>query len=169
MDTYINENSYEYFNTHFGKPTEKKCIDGRITGSNKCCGFCNYAGHPGFLTQRNIADHQCLKKECMYFIERTRKKRVFRNAVGRTIREIEFLALSEITKFEGMKIIQAKWNTTEVVLQYVSIVDYNLSAIEDKIESISNVSVRFQQIPCDYLIAVGIIFGKSVAISSGSY
>ena len=45
-----------------------RCIDGTITGSNKCVGFCDYYGHRGFLTKETRKKHDCLKKECAYYV-----------------------------------------------------------------------------------------------------
>lgn len=47
-----------------------KCINGRVTGSNKCVGYCQYEGHPGFLTKELRKQHNCIGKECYYYIQK---------------------------------------------------------------------------------------------------
>ncbi len=52
---------------------EHRCIDGRLKGCGKCVGYCQYGGHPGFLTEKLKEKHQCTEKECGYFIKNPRK------------------------------------------------------------------------------------------------
>lgn len=53
--------------------TQRRCIDGRITGSNKCVGYCQYLGHPGFLTEKNRREHDCLGKGCRYYVPKVKR------------------------------------------------------------------------------------------------
>ena len=52
------------------------CIDGRITGRNKCLGYCQYDEHPGFLTADLIKQHNCKEKNCSYFVAKPKKQRL---------------------------------------------------------------------------------------------
>ena len=51
---------------------ERKCINGRVTGSNKCVGYCQYEEHPGFLTKELRRQHDCIKKKCCYYIGKSK-------------------------------------------------------------------------------------------------
>ena len=52
---------------------QRRCIDGKITGSNKCVGYCRYIGHPGFLTEKHRKEHDCLGKGCRYYASKEKK------------------------------------------------------------------------------------------------
>ena len=53
----------------------RQCIDGSITGSNKCVGFCSYYGHSGFLTADLRRQHDCLGKQCTNYIPKHKNKK----------------------------------------------------------------------------------------------
>ncbi len=48
----------------------RRCIDGKITGSGKCVGYCTFYEHEGFLTRQLRQEHDCLKKGCRYYVNR---------------------------------------------------------------------------------------------------
>lgn len=49
-----------------------RCINGTKTGENKCVGYCNYAGHPGYLTKKQRKEHNCIRKNCYYYEAKTK-------------------------------------------------------------------------------------------------
>ncbi len=57
--------SYEAKNT---TPHHRKCIDGKVTGSGNCVGYCQYCQHPGYLTKELRKEHNCIKKGCNYYL-----------------------------------------------------------------------------------------------------
>ena len=68
------ENRYEKFEENC-KNHERRCIDGRITGSNKCVGYCQYEMHSGFLTKELRKQHNCLGKGCFYYVQKMKDKK----------------------------------------------------------------------------------------------
>lgn len=48
----------------------RKCIDGKVTGSNRCSGYCECHLHPGFLTKELMNQHRCEQRACAYLIEK---------------------------------------------------------------------------------------------------
>ena len=60
--------NYKKIEDQKGSGYNRKCIDGRITGCSKCVGYCEYDGHPGFLTEKLRRKHDCLNKQCYYYI-----------------------------------------------------------------------------------------------------
>ena len=44
------------------KGTARRCIDGSVTGRNRCVAYCNYENHPGFLTRPHLLSHNCAAK-----------------------------------------------------------------------------------------------------------
>ena len=55
-------------------PHHRRCIDGKVTGSSKCVGFCTFREHPGYLTQQLRRDHDCIKKSCRYYLQKDHDK-----------------------------------------------------------------------------------------------
>ena len=56
----------------YGEGHNRRCIDGRMTGSGKCVGYCRYDGHPGFLTREQRKEHNCIQKECFYYLPKVK-------------------------------------------------------------------------------------------------
>lgn len=170
MEMYYNSFCYDDFNYRFGTPSHKKCIDGRFTGSNKCCAFCNYAGHPGYLTKDHIERHECIEKKCLYYIEKINKPSIKKTDVNKELfHTIEAIILNETSDYDGFKLMGLRWEGASVVINYVSIAEYNLNFIAKKIENDINITVRFNMIKCDYVQAIGLIFGNNVANLSVKY
>lgn len=46
----------------------RRCIDGKITGCGKCVGYCTFSIHEGFLTKELRKKHNCVKKDCLYYV-----------------------------------------------------------------------------------------------------
>lgn len=57
-----------------GNNNHCRCINGMVTGSNKCVGFCSYSGHPGYLTQDLRKRKNCIKKECRHYLTKQEKR-----------------------------------------------------------------------------------------------
>ena len=67
------EKSYEFYEKQSRSQYNRRCIDNTITGCNKCVGFCQYSGHPGFLTEKHRKQHDCIGKRCYYYIAKPEK------------------------------------------------------------------------------------------------
>lgn len=52
-------------------PHHRRCINGKITGCGNCVGYCKYNGHPGYLTKELRKQHDCVKKDCNYYVPKT--------------------------------------------------------------------------------------------------
>ena len=48
----------------------RRCIDGKTTSCSNCVGYCQYKGHPGFLTRKQRQNHNCLNKNCYYYLQK---------------------------------------------------------------------------------------------------
>ena len=68
------ENAYAEYEKRSPSAYTRKSITGKIVGSNKCVGYCMFYGHPGFLTKEQRAQHDCLNKECFYYVAKSKKR-----------------------------------------------------------------------------------------------
>lgn len=64
----IHQTKYQQLEAQYGKGYDRRLIDGRITGCGKCVGFCQYHNHSGFLTKEQRKEHDCLRKQCFYYV-----------------------------------------------------------------------------------------------------
>lgn len=66
-------NRYEYYEKNSPSVYARKSIDGSIVGCSNCVGFCQFEGHPGFLTKKQRKQHNCINKKCFYYISKPKK------------------------------------------------------------------------------------------------
>ncbi len=64
------------FFSNTDQPHHRKCIDGKITGCGNCVGYCKYCEHPGYLTKDLRKKHDCIKKNCNYYVPKTKTSNV---------------------------------------------------------------------------------------------
>ena len=65
--------TYNTYESHKNTPHHRKCIDGKITGSGKCVGYCEFRDHPGYLTKELRRKHNCIKKGCNYYVPKEKQ------------------------------------------------------------------------------------------------
>ena len=65
--TFIESDLYHYMESKQESPHRRKCIDGSVTGSGNCVGYCRFCEHPGYLTKELRKEHDCIKKGCHYY------------------------------------------------------------------------------------------------------
>lgn len=80
---YINDNritynieithNYVYYDKIYSSSYNRRCIDGKITGCGNCVGYCTYIEHSGFLTKQQRQEHNCIKKNCFYYLPKPKK------------------------------------------------------------------------------------------------
>lgn len=63
----------------------RRCIDGHITGSNKCIGYCTFSQHTGFITEKIALKKSCREHGCWYFIAKPEKTESFSLTIGAMI------------------------------------------------------------------------------------
>lgn len=70
------EGQYEQYVDRLRSKQNRRCIDNTVTGCNKCVGYCQYEGHPGFLTEKLRRKHNCIGKQCFYYVAKPQKKMI---------------------------------------------------------------------------------------------
>jgi len=68
------ESLYERYEKQCHSKYNRRCIDNSVTGCNRCVGYCQYADHPGFLTEELRKRHNCIGKQCFHYVAKPRKK-----------------------------------------------------------------------------------------------
>ncbi len=122
----------------------RKCINGKITGCSNCVGYCQYEGHPGFLTKELRQKHDCIGKECYHFIPKpTREK----NPTTKVF-DISDIVKAQVKEFEGMRILRANLSTDGLwTIHYVAISnDYPLDKIAEAIEQETGIVILWNKL-----------------------
>lgn len=142
---YNNRNPYDY---------NRRAIDGRIVGCGKCVGYCQYREHPGFLTESLRKEHNCIKKQCDYYLSKPTQSRT-------KIKKLSILNLIEpfMTQYDGLKIIRAEsddndtWNC-----YYITITNsYSETDIESILFQQTAHTVRLIRLNLDYEVCAKLI------------
>lgn len=60
--------TYLQYEKEHGSGHHRRCIDGKMTSSGNCVGFCRYYGHKGFLTEDLRKEHNCTRRGCDWYL-----------------------------------------------------------------------------------------------------
>ncbi len=141
------------------KGTARTCIDGSVTGKNRCTGYCNYAGHRGFLTAALTAQHRCVEKNCVY--------RAAREACGVFVcpkpepeRELLRLARNLAADMEGLRLLSCAYTDGEYQITFAAVASYDLDALKARLEGEAGLKVAFRPLDCDFDTAARLVLEK---------
>ena len=153
---------YDRYDKKIPSGTGRRCIDGSVTGRNKCVGYCQYCGHPGFLTQKLRDDHQCREKQCCHYVEKQARAKA--KAVCEDCSEqILAAAKRELGQMEAVKPIRVtRTDFKSYVVFYVSITKEDpLCACEEKLSAEFDVDVTFSRLAYDFEICAAMLCSES--------
>lgn len=141
------------------KGTARRCIDGSVTGRNRCAGYCNYENHPGFLTQAQIRTHDCETKNCVYFASKERHG-VSVPSTPQPTKELLRLAQKETVEWEGFRVLNCTEQGNVYRLFYVAIAAYDVTSLQARLQEISGLDLILQSVPCCFETTQKLIFDK---------
>lgn len=85
----------------------RTCINGRITGCGKCVGYCQYVGHPGYLTEQLRKEHKCIEKRCFYYLPKpSYGRRTPNNKVS--LDALLKMAVQKASHMEGLRVMNVQ-------------------------------------------------------------
>lgn len=152
---------YSYHEEKCGNSKNRRCIDGHITGSGNCVGYCTYDAHNGFLTKELREEHNCIENGCFYYLQKVKSKKSQVEDSNRSS-EVVKIASNVISAYEGIRIMDASekqnggWN-----VKYVCITnEYSIKAIETRISIIVGESITMVDLNYDFNRAAQLIFDK---------
>jgi len=140
---------------------ERVCINGKTTGCGNCVGFCTYTGHPGFLTEKLRADHDCIAKGCFYYVAKPVKSRTKKDLCSFE-NDLLGAAKAMSADMEGLRILRSiHAGDNEWELHYISISsEYSLSTVASTLETrlgckITPIQLNYSFDRCVQLILTG--------------
>ena len=138
-------NLYLQYENQSQSKINRRCIDGSLTGCGNCVGYCQYREHPGFLTQKQRAEHDCLNKQCHYYLPKPQRQRTEKSKdIGAFILS---LAKRSVSNIDDLRIMNTRFEDRTWVIGYVTVFgQYNFSEVEQKIEKESGVPVIMQKL-----------------------
>ncbi len=124
-----------------------RCIDGKITGSGNCVGYCRYSEHPGFLTRELRKNHNCIKKECRYFISKPKTKRENKIVIDQSNAILHYIKENNLLP-HGVRVIRVTCSpTNKYVAHYISITnDYDFINCNCAIKNSFDVEIVFENL-----------------------
>lgn len=155
--------TYNDYDRRYGRH-KRPCIDGKVTGSCNCVGYCEYEIHPGFLTEQLRKSHRCIENGCIHYREKQVTENIPQIVIPQRDMTEELLCLANhcTAEFEGMKFIRVAQTAYNCwTAYYVAISDYALNRIEQHISERTGVDVTFQRLNYKYDIAAKLIFSEA--------
>ncbi len=152
---------YLYFEEKCGNSKNRRCIDGHITGSGNCVGYCMYDVHSGFLTKELREAHNCIENGCLYYLQKTKPIKPQIEISNRSS-EVVKMASDAISAYEGIRIMDASANQNGGwFVKYVSITnEYSIETIENRISTLLGESITMVNLNYDFDRATQLIFAK---------
>lgn len=137
----------------------RKSITGEIVGCGKCVGYCKYHGHPGFLTQDQRNQHDCLGKGCFYYLAKPKRKKELKKAAPNLSYSI-LPAIQNTIQTEGVKVIRFfETGFCEYTAYFVTITnDYSFVETASRIRERYGVAVLFSKLDYDFDTCVELLF-----------
>ena len=157
----VSQRDYLYYEERCGNSKNRRCIDGHITGSGNCVGYCMYDVHSGFLTRELREAHNCIENGCFYYLRKIKPKKVQVENCNRSS-EVVKIASDVISAYEGIRIMDAiaKQNGGWFV-KYISITnEYSMKTIENRISTFVGESITMVNLNYDFDRATQLIFAK---------
>ena len=145
--TYSAVDLYSHYESNCRSKINRVCIDGRVTGCGNCVGYCQFDGHPGFLTEKQRKAHNCIGKGCFYYVARPVKAKP---VAERTDIAEQLLALAkEATAFmEGLMVLTAvRLGAQRWQLNYITISNmYPIQNVADSLSLLLDCEIHFERL-----------------------
>jgi len=159
------QNDYTSYERKETSAQTRRCIDGTITGCNKCIAYCKYEGHPGFLTEDLKKKHDCEEKNCMYYLPKPQNmNRLQKKNKDNENNRIMSVAKAATANFEGLRLMRAsKVINGGWIIYYVTIAGYAFDLVALEIEESIGEKVEFSKLDYSFEISANLIFEMKVS------
>lgn len=152
---------YEQYESECDSRYNRRCIDNTIVGCSRCVGYCKYNGHSGFLTNELRKKHNCIEKQCIYYVEKPVKKSSLQLNIDLTSSVLsmahKLMKNNEYTRVIRVESISLKTYNA----YYVSITnECNFNEYTIQIKNELGVDVNFVNLQYDFDKCVKLLYNK---------
>ena len=157
---YVTENClYTRYEEQSKSRINRRCIDGSLTGCGNCVGYCQYREHPGFLTKKQRQEHNCINKQCHYYVPKPQRiKSQKQEDISTTLLN---LARQIVLGIDDLYIINTRENNGMWMIGYVTVFgQHNFSDVEQTIRKKSGVPVIMQKLDYSFEHCVELICSR---------
>ena len=148
---------YAYYDGLYSSPHHRRCIDGSITGSSKCVGYCEYSEHKGFLSEKLRNERNCIEKGCYYYLPKQQCQRP--KTKDSRPKEVISIASEVLSSIEGLKILRADKSANGWILKYITISNsYSIGAFEKSISEAIGETVIMKDLNYGFEAAAKMLF-----------
>ncbi len=133
---------YAYYENKSHDKYARRSIDGSTIGCSKCVGYCRFEGHEGFLSKKQRQSHDCLGKECFYYIPKTKE---IKDKHVKAKVNFDSCVDDVLSAFEGIRSMKVEQDENGTyIVKYISITAaHSISDIENRLsESLGKRTVR---------------------------
>lgn len=147
---------YAYYEEKSHSRINRTCINGRVTGCGKCVGYCQYSGHPGFLTRDLRKQHDCINRNCYYYVPKPLKeKRQIENRRGTYLDTIACI----LHPYEGMKVLGVDETDEGLLLRYITITNsYSLEELTEKLKEKFECRIAWKKLDYSFDVCAKLLF-----------
>ena len=129
-----------------------RTISGQNVGCSRCVGYCQFSEHPGFLTEKQRAEHNCIGKGCNYYIakqqrsRRTKQIQEHNDALCRKIKE------SAAAVCEAVKILDVtEEHGDSYRVNFITVTnDYSFMGCSKQLKAQYGINVTFKKLEYDF-------------------
>lgn len=151
------EDLYSHYESNCRSKVNRVCIDGRVTGCGKCVGYCQYSGHPGFLTKDLRKQHDCLNRNCYHYVPKPPKEKpqVTCNKLSAYLNEIGCARLP----YEGMKVLDVNESDEGLLLRYITITNgYSLEELSGMLADKLGCNIFWEKLDYNFDVCAQLLF-----------
>lgn len=157
---YSSESSlYEKYERQRDSKYNRVCIDGSVTGCGRCVGYCQFNGHPGFLTEKHLKQRNCIKKDCNYYIAKPNKQKSQVTVQPDKSSLIFSLAQQQLAENEGVRIMRVENKEfNKYVIFFITITnDYSFQTLSSLISIDGKVEIEYIRLDYDFDTCVALV------------
>ena len=154
--TYSAEDLYSHYESNCRSKINRVCIDGRVTGCGKCVGYCQYSGHPGFLTKDLRKQHDCINRKCYHYVRKPMKEKTqIESQPDVYLDDIGYV----LQPYEGMKVLSVNKINEGLLLKYVTITNcYSLEELSRKLKNKFGYNITWKRLDYSFDVCTKLLF-----------
>ena len=130
---------------------------------SRCVGYCEFDGHSGYLTEKLRNRHDCLQKNCRYYVPKTYSSspKNDKSSERKISSEILRFAREELAEEEAVYAVRAELVKETWCIFYFTITnDYDLSEATADIRAAFGIDVEFKRLNYSFDVCENVLLNS---------